>query len=177
MATTLHLYRDTGHVAASSSVFSPTVTAPTYTRSSFSTLTPPQSPPQKYAPAAPLPPSTDKLITAASPPEPSLAARLHRRKKGYRLPSAPAQHGSDVTSDPLRAARIAWRLQEEYAEQVRVEEEQLRRGSPHQERGRPAVARGKQRRKEVRNRWQGFWLWVSLRWYRFTRSVRNLFTK
>ena len=33
----------------------------------------------------------------------------------------------------------------------------------------------KARRKEVRNRWQGFVLWISLVWYRFTRSVKSVF--
>ena len=153
--------------------------------------TPPQSP-QIYTPTRPsLPPATDKLIGRNLDDgngSGSLAARLHRRKKNYKPPTAPPTHVSGP-HDPLRAARLAWRLQEEYAEQLRIEEEQMRiqqqsmKGKRREYARGPSVAgagttssrRSAGRRKQVKNRWQAFWLWVSLGWYRFTRSVRSVF--
>lgn len=132
-----------------------------------------------------LPPATDSLInTDLTSNQPSLTARLHRRKKTYQPPTAPALHAS-AREDPLRAARLAWRLQEEYAEQVRLEEEQMRQSSErrYQLRGEqrefvrqtgPAQSRVKGRKK-VRSKWQAFLLWFKLGFYRFTRGVRNVF--
>lgn len=148
---------------------------------SESTQSPPTSP-LRYNPPKPgllnLPPATDSLIGLDS--QPSLTARLHRRKKTYQPPTAPPIHASQP-HDPLRAARLAWRLQEEYAEQVRLEEEQMRQSSTSFQRQqrdsvRPAPPQqSRPRRKRVRSKWQAFLLWFKLGFYRFTRAIKNVF--
>jgi len=158
---------------------------------SESTQSPPTSPikhpytPQLQLPHhhQPLPPATDSLINPDLTSQPSLTARLHRRKKTYQPPTAPPMHASQP-HDPLRAARLAWRLQEEYAEQVRLEEEQMRQTSERRyQRAQqrefvrqtgPAQSRNKGRKK-VKSKWQAFLLWFKLGFYRFTRGVRNVF--
>lgn len=37
------------------------------------------------------------------------------------------------------------------------------------------ATRTRSKKKGVKSRWQAFCLWVSLEFYRFTRSVRNIF--
>jgi hypothetical protein len=158
---------------------------------SESTQSPPTSP-LKYPSTATtkttphhhhLPPATDSLINPDLTSQPSLTARLHRRKKTYQPPTAPAINGSQP-HDPLRAARLAWRLQEEYAEQVRLEEEQMRQSSVSYQRQQqrefvrqtgPTRSVGNRSRKKVRSKWQAFLLWFNLGFYRFTRGVRNVF--
>jgi hypothetical protein len=132
-----------------------------------------------------LPPATDSLIGTNIETQPSLTARLHRRKKTYTPPTAPAERAS-APHDPVRAARLAWRLQEEYAEQLRVEEQEMRASigsfSQQQKEIRASVPvtftstpRTRPRKKGFKSRWQAFCLWVSLEFYRFTRGVRNIF--
>jgi hypothetical protein len=149
---------------------------------SESTQSPPTSP-LRYNPTKPsllnLPPATDSLIGLDS--QPSLTARLHRRKKTYQPPTAPPVHASQP-HDPLTAARLAWRLQEEYAEQVRVEEEQMRQSASSFQRQQREIVRQTApaqsrppRRKRVRSKWQAFLLWFKLGFYRFTRGIKNIF--
>lgn len=150
---------------------------------SESTQSPPTSPLNYKSPALlNLPPATDTLINTGLESQPSLTARLHRRKKTYKPPTAPPIHASQP-HDPLRAARLAWRLQEEYAEQLRVEEEQMRQSSSSFQRQQqkefvrqtaPAQS-NRHKRKAVRSKWQAFWLWFSLGFYRFTRRVKSVF--
>jgi len=161
---------------------------PTYSESTQSPPTSPLKYPSTITPTPHhpvLPPATDSLITTPENQQPSLAARLHRRKKTYQPPTAPALHASQP-HDPLRAARLAWRLQEEYAEQVRIEEEQMRMSTVRYQRQQqrefvrqtgPArsPATGKSSRRKVRSKWQAFLLWFKLGFYRFTRGVRNVF--
>jgi|SRR5579859_7124080 len=181
--TTLSVYPPSETHTSTSAPFSPLFHgyAPSTRSYSASTISPPISPQKNYPQPTTrtLPPPTDTLIALQS--EPSLTARLHRRKKTYQPPTAPPAHASHP-HDPLRAARLAWRLQEEYAEQLRVEEESMRASTSsfsRPQRGEgvrqtaPAKSRGK--RKVVRNRWQAFWLWVSLGFYRFTRGVKSVF--
>jgi hypothetical protein len=130
-----------------------------------------------------LPPATDSLIAIET--QPSFTARLHRRKKTYKPPSTvPPTHASQP-HDPLRAARLAWRMQEEYAEQLRIDEEQMR-SSTHsfqrQQQQQPEFIRQTAptssrppKRKKVKSKWQSFMLWLQLGLYRFTRSIRNIF--
>ena len=180
---TLQVYPPSESQTHMSGPFSPTLrgyagSTRTY---SASTQSPPTSP-LKYKPANTtllnLPPATDSLIAPET--QPSLTARLHRRKKTYKPPTAPAINASQP-HDPLRAAQIAWRLQEEYAEQVRIEEEQMRQSSTSFQRQQrdfvrqTAPAHSRQKRKKVRSKWQAFTLWFKLACYRFTRAVRNLF--
>ena len=126
-----------------------------------------------------LPPVTDSSIGLEA--QPSLTARLHRRKKTYQPPTAPPTHASQP-QDPLRAARLAWRLQEEYAEQLRIEEEAMQRRSSafqhHQRESgvrQTAPARSQKRPRRVRSKWQAFMLWLKLGIYRFTRNVKSVF--
>ena len=128
-----------------------------------------------------LPPAADTLIGIEA--QPSLTARLHRRKKTYRPPTAPPVHASQP-HDPLRAARLAWRLQEEYAEQVRLEEESMRQSSSSFQRQQGEFTshvrqtmpmQSKKKRKKVKGSWHAFLLWFKLGFYRFTRSVKSVF--
>ena len=155
----------------------------THTSYSESTQSPPLSPHLKYPPTHTLPPATDSLINHDLTSQPSLAARLHRRKKTYQPPTAPPLHASQP-HDPLRAARLAWRLQEEYAEQVRLEEEQMRQSSVSFQRQQqrdyvrqtaPMHSSRGRSKKRVRSKWQAFLLWFKLACYRFTRAARNIF--
>jgi hypothetical protein len=170
--------------------------APSTTYSDFSqtTQSPPLSPikfpapqPSTYTPRT-LPPATDSLINPDPEKQPSLTARLHRRKKTYQGPTAPATSYSQPR-DPLRAARLAWRAQEEYAEQVRAEEEHLRETSAAkrqqklekeqfaQRAGRAAGVAPVKRpmKKKARSKWTAFVVWIQLSLYRFTRGMKNLF--
>jgi hypothetical protein len=133
-----------------------------------------------------LPPATDSLINLDSDRQPSLAARLHRRKKTYQPPTAPASKYSQP-HDPLRAARLAWRLQEEYAEQVRLEEEHMMHASStsfHRKQRESAAQAGARqtaptqrpkRKKAVRSKWTAFVVWFKLGIYRFTRGLKSMF--
>jgi hypothetical protein len=184
---TLHVYPPSDTQTHASGPFSPVFhgyegSAKTYSESTQSL---PASPLKKY-PATNtllhLPPPTDTLIGLE--PQPSLTARLHRRKKTYQPPTAPALHASQP-HDPLRAARLAWRLQEEYAEQLRAEEESMRQStSSYQQQQRdfvrqtaPAQSARKRNKKAVRSKWQAFCLWFSLGFYRFTRGVKSVFKR
>lgn len=125
-----------------------------------------------------LPPAADSLINIE--PQPSFTARLHRRKKTYQPPTAPPMHASQP-HDPLRAARLAWRLQEEYAEQLRADEEAMRHSAASLQRQQrdyirqTAPAQTRTRKRRVRSKWQAFVLWFKLGVYRITRGVRNIF--
>jgi hypothetical protein len=185
MATTTLHYPPSDTQTHSPGVFSPIFHNYAGSTYSESTQSGPTSP-LKYTPARTLPPPTDSLITPNVETQPSLTARLHRRKKTYQPPTAPPNHASQP-HDPLRAARLAWRLQEEYSEQLRNEEAEMKRSSAsfqrqQREYGRSASApapsaggRTRTRKKGVKSRWQAFCLWVSLEFYRFTRSIRNIF--
>jgi len=177
-------------------IFSPVFPPINYAGSTYSasTQSPPTSPLNYHPRKTQLPPATDSLIGRSIPDtQPSLTARLHRRKKTYTPPTAPAEHASQP-HDPLRAARLAWRLQEEYAEQLRHEEQEMRRStgsftrqwqSSQREYGSRTTTTGTSgpgqrtkstsRKKGFKSRWQAFCLWVSLEYYRFTRKVRNIF--
>jgi len=174
---TLHLYPPSETQTHTSGPFSPLAYAPSTRSSTHST----PSSPLRYKSTSTnllhMPPPTDSLINLES--QPSLTARLHRRKKTYQPPTAPPLNASQP-HDPLRAARLAWRLQEEYAEQVRIEEEQMRQSSSSFQRQQrefvrqTAPAQSKQKRK-VRSKWQAFLLWFNLGFYRFTRGIKNIF--
>jgi len=172
------------HTQTTAGLFSPMMpgyagsSTRTYSESSHSA----QTSPIKYNPLT-LPPATDTLINTGQESQPSLTARLHRRKKTYQPPTAPPANASQP-HDPLRAARLAWRLQEEYAEQLRVEEEQMRQmrqsSSSFQRQQREhikqtAPAQSRRKQKNVRSKWQAFCLWMSLAFYRFTRKVKSVF--
>ena len=185
------------HTHTTQGLFSPLSIRPTYpasaTFSDFSATSnqsPPVSP-TKYTTTATttrgLPPATDSLINPDTQ-QPSLTARLHRRKKTYKGPTAPAANYS-APHDPLRAARLAWRLQEEYAEQVRLEEEHIRTSSAsfqrqqremqaaqHQVRTTgPTPSRTRTKKKAVRSKWTAFVVWFKLSLYRFTRGMKSVF--
>jgi hypothetical protein len=189
---TLHPYPPSEtQTHSTSGAFSPILIPSRYPHSttySESTQSPPTSPLKYHTPHhhLALPPATDSLITPPTdlPTGPSLTARLHRRRKTYQPPTAPPTTASQP-HDPLRAARLAWRLQEEYAEQVRLEEEQMRQSTVRRQQReftRPAYGGGggvggqvRGKRKKVRSKWQAFLLWFKLGFYRFTRGVRNVF--
>jgi len=186
------------HTHTTQGPFSPLSIRPTYpastTFSEFSATSnqsPPVSPTTKYATTATsarsLPPATDSLINS-DPQQPSLTARLHRRKKTYKGPTAPATNYS-APNDGLRAARLAWRLQEEHAEQVRLEREQMRASSASFQRQQrelqaaqqqvrtagPMPSRPRTKKKAVRSKWTAFVVWFKLSLYRFTRGLKSIF--
>jgi hypothetical protein len=84
---------------------------------------------------------------------------------------------------------LAWRAQEEYAEQIRAEEEHLREASAAkrqqklqkeqfaQAAGRAAGVAPVKRpmKKKARSKWTAFVVWIQLSLYRFTRGMKNLF--
>jgi len=189
---------EASHTHTTQGLFSPLSIRPTYppstTFSDFSATSnqsPPVSPTTKYATTATstrgLPPATDSLINADTQ-QPSLTARLHRRKKTYKGPAAPAANYS-APQDGLRAARLAWRLQEEYAEQVRLEREQIRASSASFQRQQremqaaqqqvrmtgPMPSRPRTKKKAVRSKWTAFVVWFKLSLYRFTRGFKSMF--
>jgi hypothetical protein len=182
--TALHVYPPSESQTHHSGPFSPVIHGYGGSTYSQSTLSPPTSPSKHYPTSnLHLPPPTESLIGLES--SPSLTARLHRRKKSYQGPTAPPLHASQP-HDPLRAARLAWKLQEEYAEQLRAEEESMRQSSSsYQQQQReareyvrqtaPAQSARKRNKKAVKSKWQAFTLWFSLGFYRFTRGVRNIF--
>jgi hypothetical protein len=162
--------------------FSPASNAQTYSASSAHS--PSTSP--KYTAANTghlnLPPATDALIGLEA--QPSFTARLHRRKKSFKPPTAPPENASHP-HDPLRAARLAWRLQEEYAEQARLEQESMRQSSSSFQRQQreftsqvrqTAPIQSKRKQKKVKGSWHAFLLWFKLGFYRFTRNVKSCFT-
>jgi len=184
----LKIYPPSDTQSHTSGPFSPVTYGYGSTTFSQSTQSPPMSPLKYNAESLSslkLPPATDSLI----PPEqqPSLTARLHRRKKAYQGPTAPPQHASQPY-DPVRAARLAWRVREEYAEQVRAEEERMRETQEQAKRERAQKEYGRSAapgataapprptaKRAVKSKWHSFLLWWKLGFYRFTRAVKNIF--
>ena len=93
----LHVYSPSETQTHASGAFSPLIHGYPTSTYSESTQSPPTSP-LKYNQANTnllnLPPATDSLI--APEQQPSLTARLHRRKKTYQPPTAPAIHASNL---------------------------------------------------------------------------------